>query len=460
MKDDPLTSTNQELVRIAGRSVYGANLQDRLLSASTSTYAFSRTLRITSSTIALKVNEMILQAETDPFSILLGSPIKIFTDRIKEHAVNSEDSLRRIRRLFTTRITPEFHEPMSDVDAAALVGELKTHFLDQLQLRIECALMISKSFREALQATMTTFGEIAAIAINKWVHGVIQTATGLDLGPVCQDPFVSDGATFLFGATYEYNSNEREFNRMNATIMHYLTQHLHTESDVIRTWSTLWTPASIHSAVGLESTSPSRPWATPLKYMLTYDDRTNVGNILVLSELTYVMHSDFNTILRGDRVAAARLIVNLLRTQAFLHSVRITRDVQENEASPLYGYAVYPFTVKNARVYDSWPSVCARIRKSLRDRETVEGLLGQMRQAIASGTLSDVEVPEGSCDTLMAEDWVTGELAVALNGDRRPEVLVRVADYERMLVLGTAENPFDRQEVTTIDVVRIRVPSI
>jgi hypothetical protein len=146
-----------------------------------------------------------------------------------------------------------------------------------------------------------------------------------------------------------------------------------------------------------------------------------------------------------------------MRTHAFLHTVRITRNVQENENNPLSGYVLYPFTVSNHHVYDSWPSVCARVRKALRDREAVEVLLGQIRGAIASNTISEVEVPTGSCDTLMVDDWETGQLAVALNGDRRPDYLVRVADYERMLLHGTAENPFDRQEVKTIDVVRIRV---
>jgi hypothetical protein len=32
-----------------------------------------------------------------------------------------------------------------------------------------------------------------------------------------------------------------------------------------------------------------------------------------------------------------------------------------------------------------------------------------------------------------------------------------VADYERMLMHGTAENPFDRRDVQTVDVVRIVV---
>jgi hypothetical protein len=456
--DDPLGVTNHELVRIAAQSVYGTTLQDRLLSASTSTYTFSRILRITSSTIALKVNELILQAETDPLSIIFGSPIKIFIERMKEYAINSDESLGRFHRMLTTHISPEYHEPMTAEMATSLIGELKAHFLDHLQLRINCALLISKSFKEALEATMTAFGQIAATALNKWVHGVIQAAVGIDLGPVQHDIFTGDGAVLLFGATYEYNSNEREFNRMSATLMHYLTQHLHTESDVIRGWSTLWTPTALQTSIGMEATSPVRPWATPMKYMLSYDDRTNIGNILVVSELTYVMHSEYKQILTGtDRTAAAQLMIHLLRTLAFLYTVRITRDIQENQASPLYGYAVYPFTVKHIQAYDGWPSVCARVRKSLRDRETVEMLLGQMRGAIAAGSVSEIEVPNGSCDTLMAEDWVNGELAVALNGDRRPEVLVRTADYERMLLLGTAENPFDRRDVKTLEVIRIRL---
>ena len=457
LSKDPLGPDDNRLVDLARRSVVGSTLTDRLLSASTSTYSMSRILRLTANSIALYVNEIIIKVETDPLFVL-SNPTSVLYEMFRLKAVNSEEFMTRIHKIYTIRPSLEFPDLMSDAQAGAFLSELKTEFLDQLQSRIECAILVATSFRLALQNTMKLIGEIASTTLNKWVHGAISGALNTDLGPVNHAPVTSEAAAFLFGITYEYNSNETEYNRMSATIGHYLALHLDKESPVIQAWRSLWTPAALQTAVGLESTSADKPWSTQLKYMVSFSDRTNITNVLALSELTYCVHADFATALAGDdRVAAGRLIVDLMRTHAFLHAIRITRNVQENESSPLYGYALYPFTTPNPRVYDSWPSVCARIRKSLRDREAVESLLAQMRMAMEPGRVSDVEVASGSSDTLMAEDWVEGELAIVLNGDRRPEFLVRVADYERMLLHGTAENPFDRQEVRTIDVVRMRI---
>lgn len=454
---DPLGPTDTSLVDVARCSVHGASLADRLVSASVSTYAMSRILRLTANTIALHVNRLIQEVETNPLFIL-RNPVRSLHDHMKTNAVNTPEFMSRVQRIYTTRASSEFPDPMLEAHAATCMAELKTHFLDHLQMRIETSILVATSFRSALQFTMKALGEVAATTINKWVHGVISAAVQLDLGEVNRDVVNNEAAAFLFGITYEYNSNEMEFNRMSATIGHHLAQHLDRDSDVIRTWRTLWTPAAIHAAVGLEATSLVRPWSTAMKYIVSHADRTTVPSVLLFSELTYCLHADFHTTLASDdRVAAARLVIDLMRTHAFLHAVRITRDVQENEASPLYGSALYPYTVSNPRVYDSWPSVCARVRKALRDREAVEALLAQMRGVITSNATTEVEVSAGSCDTLMAEDWETGQFAVALNGDRRPEVLVRVSDYERMLLHGTAENPFDRQEVKTVDVVRIRL---
>lgn len=454
---DPLGTADTKLVDVASRSVHGASLPDRLVSASVSTYAISRILRITANTVALHVNRIIQEVETNPL-FAIQHPVRSLYDHVKANGVNTPEFMDRIQRIYTTRASTEFPDPMSEAQAASFMAEIKTHFLDNLQVRIESSILVATSFRTALQFTMKVLGEVSAYTINKWVHGAISAAIQIDLGEVNHDVVNNESAAFLFGITYDYNSNEVEFNRMSATIGHYLAQHLDRDSDAIRTWRTLWTPAAIHAAVGLEETSPARPWSTAMKYIVSYADRNNITSVLLFSELTYSLHADFHSILAADdRVHAARLIIDLMRTHAFLHTVRITRDVQENEISPLYGYALYPFTVSNPRVYDSWPSVCARVRKALRDREAVEALLVHMRDAIASNSLTEVEVSAGTCDTLMAEDWEMGQLAVALNGDRRPDYLVRIADYERMLLHGTAENPFDRQEVKTIDVVRIRV---
>jgi hypothetical protein len=454
---DPLAASDTRLVDLARRSISGATLTERLLSASISTYGISRILRLTANSIALYVNEIILQVETDPLFVL-SNPNSVLYEMFRLKAVNSEEFIARIHKIYTTRPSPEFPELMSDAHASAFMSDLKTLFLDPLQMRIECTILVATSFRGALQYSMKLVGDIASSTLNKWTHGVISGALNVDLGPVNHDPVTTEAAAFLFGITYEYNSNEVEYNRMSSTISHYLALHLDKDSPVIQSWSSLWTPTALQTAIGLESTNADRPWSSQLKYMVSYADRTNITNVLALSELTYSLHADYASILAGDdRIAAARLIVDLMRSHAFLHAVRITRNVQENDASPLYGFALYPYTVANPRVYDSWPSVCARIRKSLRDREAVEALLTQMRAAIASGDVSNVEVPSGTSDTLMAEDWVDGELAVALGGDRRPEYLVRVADYERMLLHGTAENPFDRQEVKTLEVVRMRL---
>ena len=454
---DPLGPADTTLVDLARRSVHGTSLADRLAAASVSTYAISRVLRLTANTIALHVNRIIQEVETNPLFVI-RNPVRVLYEHMKSNAVNAPEFVSRIQRIYATRASSEFPDPMTEAQASAFITEVKTHLLDHLQLRIESSILVATSFRTALQFTMKALGEISAVTINKWVHGVISAAVQLDLGEVNQAVVTNEAAAFLFGMTYEYNSNEAEFNRLSATIGHHIAQHLDRDSYVIANWRTLWTPAAIHAAVGLEATSPDRPWSTAMKYIVSYADRSNVPAILLFSELTYSLHADFHAILGSDdRVAAARLIIDLMRTHAFLHTVRITRDVQENEISPLYGYALYPFTVSNPQAYDSWPSVCARIRKALRDREGVEALLAQMRGAIASNAVAEVEVPAGSCDTLMADDWETGQLAVALNGDRRPDYLVRVADYERMLLHGTAENPFDRQEVKTVDVVRIIV---
>jgi hypothetical protein len=455
----PLAATDTRLVDLARRSVCGSSLSERLLSASITTYGISRILRLTASSIVLYVNEIIVKVETDPMFILANpNPTHLLYEVFRLKAVNSEEFMGRIQKIYTLRPSPEFPELMSDTQVAEFLSELKTLFLDPLQNQIECTILVATSFRSALQFAMKMVGDIAATTLNKWAHGAISSALNLDLGPINHELVTSEAAAFLFGMTYEYNSNELEFNRMSATISHYLALHLDKDSPVIQSWRSLWTPTALQTAIGLESTNTDRPWATQLKYMVSYADRTNITNVLALSELTYCLHVDYESVLNGDdRVAAARLIVDLMRCQGFLHVFRITRSVQENEASPLYGYALYPYTVTSPQVYDSWPSVCARIRKALRDRETVEALLTQIRAAITSETLSEVEVPRGTSDTLMVEDWEDGELAVALNGDRRPEFLVRVADYERMLLHGTAENPFDRQEVKTVEVVRMRL---
>ncbi len=454
---DPLGKEDATLVDVARRSVHGATLTERLLYASVSTYAISRILRMTANTIALQINRMIMEVEANPLYRLVN-PVNALYEHMRANAINSPEFISKIQRNYTTRPSPEFPEPMPEAQAAELIAELKTHFLDHLQIRIESAIMVATSFRGALNHSMKSLGEIAAATLNKWVHGAISAALNLDIGPVDHTLVRSEAAAFLFGITYEYNSNEIEFNRMSATIGHYLAQHLDRGSYVVSGWQSLWTPSAIHTAVGLETANHARPWSTPMKYVVSHTDRSNIGNVIVLSELTYSMHADYQTVFDSDdRVAAARVVVDLMRTHAFMHAVRITRDIQENQISPLNGSALYPYTVAEPQVYDSWPSVCARVRKSLRDREAVEALIAQIRGAIASNAVSEVEVPSDACDTLMAEDWETGQLAVALNGDRRPEVLVRVADYERMLLHGTAENPFDRREVKTIDVVRIRV---
>lgn len=454
---DPLGKEDNALVDVARRSVHGTTITERLLSASVSTYAISRILRLTANTIALHVNRIIMEVETNPLFIM-RYPVRDLCEHMRAHSINSPEFISKIQRIYTTRPSPEFPEPMSETQAAELMAELKTHFLDHFQIHIESAIMVATSFRSALNHAMKSLGEIAATTLNKWVHGAISAALNLDIGPVDHTIVRSEGAAFLFGITYEYNSNETEFNRMSATIGHYLAQHLDRGSYVVSGWQGLWTPSAIHTAVSLEASNPARPWSTPMKYVVSHSDRSNIGNVIVLSELTYLLHADYRDVFESeDRVAAARVVVDLMRTHSFMHAVRITRDVQENQVCPLYGYALYPYTVAEPHVYDSWPSVCARVRKSLRDREAVEALLSQMQAAIASNDISQVDVPAGSSDTLMADDWETGQLAVALNDDRRPEVLVRVADYERMLLHGTAENPFDRREVKTVNVVRIHV---
>ena len=453
---DPLgPDDNTRFVDLAGRTVYGDALHDRLLRASTSVYVISRIFRIVANKIALQANRIILDTEVNPLNYLVSNPTKNLLVFIQENAINNAEFIAKITRIYTTRLSPDFPESMSETQATEIVNELKTLLLDPLQLRIESSIVVAQSFRDALSHTMKLLGTIASSTINKWVHGVIYKAMNLDESNVDHTIVRNDTAAFLFGITYEYNSNEMEYNRMSSTIGHYLALHLDRDSAVIRNWQTLWTPTSIHAAIGLESTSSSRPWSTAMKYMASYADRTNISNILLMSELTYTISTDHSAVLNSDdRLSASKLIIDLMRTHAFLHSIRITRDVQENQASPLYGFAVYPYTT-DTRPYDVWPSVCARVRKALRDREMVETLLNQMRGAIATGDISDISVPTGSCDTLMADEWENGQLAVALNGDRRPEVLVRVNDYERMLLLGTAENPFDRQEVKTVHVVRI-----
>lgn len=454
---DPLGKDDTTLVAIARRSVHGATLSDRLASASISTFVISRIFRLTANSIAFYANRIFEETRDNPL-LLVRNFVRDLSTHIQTNAINSSENMSRIQRMFRSQPSPEFPEPMSEAQAAELVSELKIHFLDHFQTRLVCSVMVATSFRNAIQFTMKVLGEIASTTLNKWVHGVISQALEMDLGEINHEFVRNDFTAFLFGVSYEYNSNEIELNRMSATIGHYLAQHLDRDSPVIPVWRTLWNPTSIHGSVALEVTSPARPWSTAMKYIVSHADRSNITNVLVISELTYSMNADFGDTLRSSSpVDRGRLIIDLMRTHAFIHAFRITRDVQENEENPLYGFALYPYTVSDPRIFDSWPSVCARIRKSLRDREIVENLLGQIRGSIASNNITEVVVPAGSCDTLMVEDWTTGELAVGLNGDCRPEVLVRVADYERMLLHGTAENPFDRQEVRVVQVVRIRV---
>ena len=457
--------TDNIIAQLARNTVHGTTLTDRLASASTSVYMVSRLFRLVNNTIAHAVNQIILDIRAQGPLGITENPVVTLHRAIKTVPFTTDTFGARIQSVLKSRASTYFPPPLCEEMTRYVWNELKEHIVNQMQLRLECALILSTTFRDALQSTFGLVSEIAKKTINIWVHSVLTTAMeDTSPPPLSHDIVRGDGVAFLFGATYEYNSNETEYNRMSATIGHYIAQHLDAHSDVVRAWQQMWTPASIQAATALESVSADRPDSIALRYTVSYSDRSNIANVFLLSELMYMMYSDYGQQLRSENPQIRlQSVIDLMRTHAFMHTIRLTRDIQEDQESPLYGVAIYPNTIPEQMAeFGAWPTVCARIRKAIRDREQVEGLLGQMRNAIARGgddhsALPTVTVESGSADTLMAEDWQTGELAVALNGDRRAEFLVRVADYERMLMHGTAENPFDRRDVQTVDVVRIMV---
>jgi hypothetical protein len=453
--NSPLTPSNPIISDIAKRTVHGTTLEERLASASVSIYAVSRMFRLVITTLFAHVQQ--ITRDRNPF---IPPTVRLHKILHRNNFV-SDEFKTRIMRVLLTRPSPNFPDPLSESDASLIYADMKQHILDHIQIRLETALFISAHFPSALKEAFTIINNHAEVTINKWVHAVITHATGIDIDPTTvATPFADDSASFLFGATYEYNSNEMEFNRMSATITHYIAQHLVPHSEAIHAWQQIWKPSAIQATVALELASPDRPWSPAMKYTLSHIDRSNITNVIVLSELTYMMYTDYREILSVEPTTdSVKVIINLLRTNAMIHLSRVTRDIQEDELHILSGIPVYINERAIANQFSSWMSVCARIRKSLRDREHVEDLLHQMCTSLSMGeaTLPVVEVDQGSADTLLAEDWVTNDLAVALNNDRRPEVLIRIADYERMLLHGTAENPFDRSHVTTVDVVRIQV---
>jgi hypothetical protein len=465
MNNNPLNPSSPIIATIAKRTVHGTTLEERLASASVSIYSISRMFRLIITTLFAQVHQMTADRSFGLRTVILH---KI----IHKNNFLSNEFKSRILRVLITRPSPSFPEPMTESDASLIYADIKQHILQHIQIRLETALFLSLQLQSALNEIFRIITNHLEITLNKWVHAVITHATGveIDLSLVSQ-PMTGDSAAFLFGATYEYNSNEIEFNRMSATISHYIAQHLVPNSEVISAWQQLWTPASIQTAVALELSSPDRPWSNAMKYTLSHIDRSNITNVIVLSELTYMMYTDYRDILQASHSSLAphpspspesiKIIIDLLRTNGMIHAIRITRNIEEDELHVLRGLSVYMNERAIATQFSSWMSVCARIRKSLRDREHVEDLLHQMRTCLATGieNLPTVTVERGTSDTLMVEDWVTDDIAVALNGDRRPEVLIRVADYERMLLHGTAENPFDRRDVTRVEVVRIILDS-
>ena len=452
--------TDDAIAQVASETVHGATLADRLASASTSIYMVSRMFRLVNNTIAHSVNQIILDLRAQGPLAFATNPVTSLHNAIHAVPFTTDVFGKRIRNVIQNRPSLDFPAQLCEEIGIYVWEQLKELIINQLQVRIESSMLLSRSFRETLQHSFGIVSETAKRTLDIWVHSTLTTATELDI-PLSHELVRGDGVAFLFGATYEYNSNETEFNRMSATIGHYIAQHLHTESDVVHQWQQLWTPVTIQAAVALESVSADRPHSIAMRYTLSYADRSNVANVFLLSELMYMMYSDYGTVLRSENPQTRlKTVIDLLRTHAFMHTIRLTRDIQEDQESPLYGIAIYPNTIPEQMAeFNGWPTACARIRKALRDREHVENLLHQMQGAIAIGVenLPTVRVETDSADTLMAEEWQTNELAVALNGDRRPEVLVRVADYERMLMHGTAENPFDRRDVQTVDVVRIMV---
>lgn len=452
-------ATDNVIANLASETVHGTTLADRLASASTSVYMVSRMFRIINNTIGHIIHQIIMDMRSQgPFAQMLINPLPIFHTAIREAPFTTDAFGRRIYNVLQSRASPDFPTPVSEEVAVHVWNQLKGHIITNLQFRIESSALLSREFPEAIRYVFGAISDIAKRTLNIWVHSTITTAMELSV-PLSHDTVSGDGVAFLFGATYEYNSNEREFNRMSATIGHYIAQHLHTESDVIRAWQQLWTPVAIQATTGLELLSADHPHSIAMRYTVSYEDRSNIANVFVLSELMYMMHSDYSASLHDENPQTRlKTVIDLLRTHAFIHTTRITRDIQEDENSSLYGVVMYPSMSQEQRTeFNGWPTVCARIRKALRDREHVENLLNQMRGAIAMGAenLPTVRVEPDSADTLMVEEWQPNELAVALNGDRRPEFLVRVADYERMLIHGTAENPFDRRDVQTVEVVRI-----
>jgi hypothetical protein len=454
-------ATDNAIAQVASETVHGTTLADRLASASTSVYMVSRMFRIINNTIGHIINQIILDMRSQgPLAPMIINPLPIFHTAIRVAPFTTDAFGRRIHNVLQSRASPDFPPPLCEEIALYVWNQLKEHIITNLQTRIESSVLLSRAFPDAIKHVFGAVSDVAKRTVNIWVHSVLTTAMELDV-PLSHDIVRGDGVAFLFGATYEYNSNESEFNRMSATIGHYIAQHLHAESDVVSAWQRLWTPVSIQAATAMESVSADRPHSIAMRYTVSYADRSNVANVFLLSELMYMMHSDYSASLRDENPQTRlKTVIDLLRTHAFIHTIRVTRDIQEDEDSSLYGIAMYPsMSQEQMSEFSGWPTVCARIRKALRDREHVENLLNQMRGAIAMGTenLPTVRVEPDSADTLMAEEWQSNELAVALNGDRRPEFLVRVADYERMLIHGTAENPFDRRDVQTVEVVRIMV---
>jgi hypothetical protein len=454
-------ATATAIAQVASDTVHGITLADRLASASTSNYMVSRMFRIINNTIGHIVNQIILDMRAQgPLASMVINPLPTFHTAIRAAPFTTDTFGRRIHNVLQSRASPDFPSPLGEEVAVYVWNQLKEHVITNLQTRIESSVLLSTTFADAIKHTFSTISDIARCTLNIWVHSTITSAMEMDT-PLSHDIVRGDGVAFLFGATYEYNSNENEFNRMSATIGHYIAQHLHQDSDVVSTWQRLWTPASIQATTALESVSADRPHSIAMRYTVSYADRSNIANVFLLSELMYMMHSDYSASLRDENPhARLKTVIDLLRTHAFIHTIRVTRDIQEDEESALHGVAMYPsMSQEQMAEFSGWPTVCARVRKALRDREHVENLLNQMRGAIALGpeNLPTVRVEPDSADTLMAEEWQSNELAVALNGDRRPEYLVRVADYERMLIHGTAENPFDRRDVQTVDVVRIVV---
>jgi hypothetical protein len=454
-------ATATAIAQVASDTVHGTTLADRLASASTSNYMISRMFRIINNTIGHIVNQIILDMRAQgPLASMVMNPLPTFHTAIRVAPFTSDTFGRRIHNVLQSRASPDFPPPLGEEVAIYVWNQLKEHIITNLQTRIESSVLLSRTFPEAIKHAFSTISDIARRTLNIWVHSTITTAMEMDT-PLSHTTVRGDGVAFLFGATYEYNSNESEFNRMSATIGHYIAQHLHTDSDVVSAWQRLWTPVSIQAATALESVSADRPHSIAMRYTVSYADRSNIANVFLLSELMYMMHSDYSASLRDENLhTRLKTVIDLLRTHAFIHTIRVTRDIQEDEESALHGVAMYPsMSQEQMAEFSGWPTVCARVRKALRDREHVENLLNQMRGAIALGpeNLPTVRVEPESTDTLMVEEWQQNELAVALNGERRPEYLVRVADYERMLIHGTAENPFDRRDVQTVEVVRIIV---